>query len=80
MNILGKVKDKTFWREYNAKRKNYISAKNKERYLKSKEKNLNEIKEYEVTTTNNTTNEQERFRLNAYQELEPTKSRLLISK
>jgi hypothetical protein len=82
MNILSKVKDKNFWREYNAKRKKYLSTKNKERYQKSKEKDLNEVKEYEITTTNNTIKLQERPRLNAYayQELEPTKSRLLISK
>ena len=77
MDILGKVKDKNFWREYNAKRKGYISAKNKERYLKNKEKDLNEVKKNELNTIKNT---RERIGLNAYQAHEPTKSRLLISR
>jgi len=81
MNILNKVKDKNFWREYNANRKDYISVKNKERYLKNKEKDLNEVKENELNTIKNTIKKaRERIRLNAYQAHEPTKSRLLISR
>ena len=36
MNILNAVKDKRYWREYNARRKKYLSQKNKERYEKNK--------------------------------------------
>lgn len=44
------IKDKTYWKEYNAKRKAYIQQKNKERYLKSSINTTNRD-----TTENNTT-------------------------
>jgi hypothetical protein len=63
------VKDKNFWREYNAKpeRKKYIQQKSKERW-ENKKKNSE--------TTIKTTSE----KLKAYQEHSPPKSRLEMSR
>jgi hypothetical protein len=74
LNIFSPVKNRNFWREYNATRKDYIRRKNKERCLKNKKiKERNKMKE--INTIKNTTEE-----VKTYQLYEPTKSRLLISR